>query len=116
VDAVVDHLAGQVCRERRGDDSRLAMVQWPHPIEQVGRERYAGVDRRLGVGVPGVGVAHRGDCSGREHLADQVERAGQFGRDGDAAQGAAGGGGERGERGRVRQQQVARVLGAAAGG
>jgi hypothetical protein len=116
VHAVGDHLAGDLIPVEQGaGGARLAVMQGPHAVEQMGRVRRAGVDGGQGDVGGGVGVPDGdGDAGSRRRL-DHLGRAGQFGGEGDDLQVTAGRGEQALEGGHVGGEHVPRVLGAAAG-
>ena len=76
VDAVGDQLADHVGRVEQGHHrARLAVVQRPHRVEQVGADAGAGRDRGAGLLVRGVGVPDRGDHPLRGEQLDRLQRA-----------------------------------------
>jgi len=90
VRAVVDQLDGDpVVFEQRHDGARLAVVDRPHAVEQVGAQAGARFDAGAGHLVPGVGVADRGNGAGGDDGADRVQGAVQLRGERHDAEGAA---------------------------
>ena len=83
VHTVGDHLDGHPWIVQQGDHrSRLAVVDWPHGIEQVSSHGGSSVDRRTRLRVGGLGVAHRSDGPGIDHSPDRGQRPGALRREG----------------------------------
>jgi hypothetical protein len=61
--------------QERQNRARLALVERPHGIEQVRRHGGARCDRRLRLGVGGVGVANCGDGAMRRDGVDRLQAA-----------------------------------------
>ena len=116
VHAVGDHLAGDlVTVEQRAGRARLAVMERPHAVEQVGRVGHAGVDGGRGDVRSGVGVPDGGGHAGPRRRLDQAGRPREFGGDSDDAQMTSGRRVQALEGRHVRSEHVPRILGAAPG-
>ena len=71
--------------EDRAGRARLAVVEWWHRVEEVGRVAGAGVDRARGGRGIGIGVADGGNGPGRRDDLDRLEGAGELGSQGEHA-------------------------------
>ena len=82
VDAVDDRLDDDVGAHQRGaDDSRVAVTERPHRVEDVGDRAHAAVERRVGLGRRRVAVPERDRDAARVEQVDQLERARELGRE-----------------------------------
>ena len=111
VHAVGDHLERHArvgCR--RGDRTRVAVVQAGHRVERVREDRGAGVERGFGLGEVRAGVPDGRGGAGRDDEPDRVERTGQLGRQRHLADGAAPGVEQALDRGRLRRAQQRLVV------
>ena len=116
VHAVGDHLAGDLGPVQQGTGgARLAVMQGPHGVEQVGGVSRARVDGRHGDIGGGVGVTDGDGHTGSPRRLDHRARAGQLGSEGEDPQLAAGRRVQPLEDGGIGSQHVPRILGAGPG-
>ena len=116
VHQVGDQLDGHpLVVQQRADRAGLAVVQRAHPVEQVGGDRRARVDRGHDLGQRGVGVPDRGDGALADQPADRVHGVGQLGGQGDHPHRALARVEQGLHRRAVRRTQDGRVVRAAAG-
>ena len=88
---VEDHLDDHVvARERRAGDARVAVAERPHRVEEVRDRADAAIERRRSLLRGRVGVTARDDDAALVQQVDELERAGQLGRERDVADRAGG--------------------------
>ena len=76
-----DHLHDDVGASERGQrDARVARRARAHRVEQVRNRAHAAVEGQVGLGRGGIGVPRRDRHVALDELVDQLERAGQLGR------------------------------------
>jgi hypothetical protein len=79
VDAIVDQLAGNgIVGERGAGRAWIAVMEMPHPIEQVGRQASARTECGMRLVETRLGMADGGDRSCRDDVTYQVHAARQF--------------------------------------
>jgi hypothetical protein len=115
VHGVEDELTRGLAFEQGADDARLALMQRPHRIEQVGTDRGPGGEPGTCLVVRGVGVPDGCHRAAVDNLGYRLERSGQLRGDRDHAHGASSRVEQGGHRGSIGRAQQGRVVRAAAG-